>query len=310
MITRKFLSEFGLNMISGYRFLLQQQHLDSINSTGVDPHIYLIGKRPKISINPSSFKITQDSITIEFRKQIKDTYISIPVTAPNRLGIAEVSLECEYPYTDFRFIDGTGKSVAGGSSALILSTLGSQFFEHTDIEILYIGQSYGKHGSRNAADRLKKHETLQGIYSEAIKNSPDCDIWLILCTFEPILVSSFDGRNPYSVTIDEDTDHMKKVLESEITEQQQINFTEAALIRYFQPQYTVIYKDSFPNPAHSTYSECYDLDLNMVSAEIQTDDLMVRLWSHAAEPNWVHLCSFPLHSREDRVYMFDLDYLS
>ncbi|MCK5171805.1 MAG: hypothetical protein KAR47_00325, partial [Planctomycetes bacterium] len=98
-----------------------------------------------------------------------------------------------------------------------------------------------------------------------------------------------------------------EVTNTDITEQQQVNFTEAALIRYFQPPYNKIYKNSFPDPAHSTYSECYDIDLNMVCVEVQTEDLMLRLWSEHVEPKWIHFCSFPLHSREDRIYMLEFD---
>ncbi len=176
------------------------------------------------------------------------------------------------------------------------------------MEVLYVGQAYGKDGSRNASDRLQCHTTLQGIYAEAIRKSPDQDIWLIVSSFEPLLLCSFDGRSQNYLTTDQqDSDHMKEVVDNDMTEQQQINFTEAALIKYFRPPYNKEYKDTFPNPAHSTYSECYDIDLNMVCVEVQTEDLMLGLWSEKVDPSWIHFCSFPLHSREDRVYMFELD---
>lgn len=307
MTKRKYLSEFGLNMVSGYCFLIQQDHLDLIDQTGVDPHIYIVGRRPKISLNPSSVAFEKDYVSGEFRKQIKDKYVSIPFKTRNMLGTHEVTLKCEYPYTEYEIIESGGNAIAGGKCALLLASFGFEYWEHMDLEVLYIGQAYGKDGSRNAADRLKKHETLQGIYSEAIKNSPDCDIWLILCTFEPLMLASFDGRQKeYVTTIEQDTGHIKEVANADITEQQQINFTEASLIRYFQPSYNKIYKKSFPNPAHSTYSECYDIDLNMVSTEIQTEDIGLRLWSESVAPEWVHFSSFPLHSKKERMYMFDI----
>ena len=39
-----------------------------------------------------------------------------------------------------------------------------------DFEVIYVGQGYGKGGSRNAIDRLRSHETLQMI---ALKGVPD-----------------------------------------------------------------------------------------------------------------------------------------
>lgn len=308
MSKRKYISEFGLNMVSGFSVLMQQDSLTLVDQIGFNPHIYIIGRRPKISLNPDSVIFTQESVSGEFRKHIKDKYVSIPFKTRNMLNTYDVSLKCDYPYTEYEIIEnGSGDVIAKGKCALLLASFGSNYWEHMDLEVLYVGQAYGKDGLRTAPDRLKKHETLQGIYAEAIKNSPDHDIWLVLCTFEPLLLSSFDGRQKeYATTTEQDTEHMSQVINTDITEQQQINFTEAALIRYFKPSYNTTYKDSFPNPAHSTYSECYDIDLNMICVEVQTEDLGLRLWSEAVAPKWVHFCSFPLHSKEERMYMFEL----
>jgi len=307
VVQQKYISEFGLNMVNGYRLLLQQDHLDKVDQTGIEPHIYIITRRPRIKLDPESVIFTKDKVTGKFQKQVKDESIPIHFETQNRLGTSNVSLKCEYPYTEYAIEDENGDVIANGKCSLLLAAFGSKYWKHLDLEVLYIGQSYGKDGSRTASERLKNHSTLQGIYAEAIKNSPDQDIWLILSTFEPLMLASFDGISKnYATTMEEDSEHIRKILNNDITEQQQINFTEAALIRYFQPPYNKIYKDSFPNPAHSTYSECYDIDLNMVCVEFQTEDLGLRLWSESVESQWVHFCSFPLHSREDRVYMFEL----
>lgn len=308
MSQRKYFSEFGLNMVNGYRMLLQQEHLSLVDQTGIEPHIYIVARRPRITLDPTSFKITDEKVTGCFKKQIKDKFVTIPFETRNCLGTSNVSLQCEYPFTEYSIIDEDNEVISMGKSALLLASFSSSFWKHLDLEVLYVGQSYGKDGSRTASERLLSHSTLQGIYSEAIRNSPDQDIWLILWTFEPLLLGSFDGRTKnYATTLEEDSEHIHEVINSDITEQQQINFTEAALIRYFQPPYNKIYKDSFPNPAHSSYSECYDIDLNMVCVELQTEEIGLRLWSESVKPEWVHFCSFPLHSREERVYMFEFE---
>ncbi|WP_159820013.1 hypothetical protein [Colwellia sp. 20A7] len=309
MANRKFVSEFGLNMLNGLRLLLQQEHLSLIDQTGIKPHIYIISRRPRISIVPESIKCEGDLISGIFRKQIKDTFEEIPFKTNNYLGTTDLTFKSEYPYTEYEVIDNkTQKLLANGKSALLLAKLNPDYQAHLDLEILYVGQSYGVEGARTAGERLKKHETLQGIYSEAIRKSPDQEIWLFVSEFEEILLASFDGRHDeYETTEDQDNTHIKNVLNNEMTEQQKINFTEAALIRHFQPPYNKIYKDTFPNPAHKTYSECYDIDLNMVCVELQTDELAFRFWSENVPPNWLHFCSFPLHSKEERMYMFEID---
>ena len=95
------------------------------------------------------------------------------------------------------------------------------------------------------------------------------------------------------------------VLEKGIKEQQEINFTEAALIRYFKPEYNDKFKETFPSPAHSTYSECYDIDINSISIEFLTQDLRCRFYSDEVKPNWEHFAFFNLHTYADRKGMFD-----
>ncbi|TKG97822.1 hypothetical protein FC678_26315, partial [Peribacillus simplex] len=42
-----------------------------------------------------------------------------------------------------------------------------------------------------------------------------------------------------------------------IRKKQEINFTEAALIRYFQPKYNDIMKYRFPSRTHTEYSDLF-----------------------------------------------------
>ena len=312
MTKRKFTSEFGLNMLPEYLFLLQQDDLTTIAQAGVSPHVYMIGRRPRISMKPNTMVFDGDRVSGVFQKQVKDAVIDIPFDVPNLLGTDDVTVNCEYPFTEVAVSDKGGNVISRGKCAALLTAFGSKYADHLDLEILYVGQAYGSAGDRTAVERLKSHGTLQGIYAEAMRRSPDQDIWLLLITFqEPMLISSFNGRDQNTeMTEEEDTAHrenvLQRVFQQEITEQQKINFTEAALIRYFQPQYNTVYKDSFPNPAHVTYSECYDIDLNLVSVEVATSDLGTRLWSSAVAAAYTHLCVFPLHSRQERVAMFDL----
>lgn len=312
MSERKFITEFGLNAVISRHLLLQQDSLENIddilNANNLRPHIYFIGKRPRISIKPNGFKITKDLIEIIFRQQIQDQYNEIPIRGGNQYKKTDLTLNCSYPYTVFEFLDGNGDVIYNGKSSLLLQeSLQGNKPQFTDLEILYIGQSFGLNGNRDASDRLKAHSTLQSIYAEAINNSPDSEIWLILSTFEePFLMISIDGRSGnYGTTFEEDDDHINEVIQHRMSEQQKVNFIEAALIRYFQPEYNKTYKDTFPDPSHLTYSECYSIDLNSVTVELQTEELFMRLWSDYQLPRDLHFCSFPLHSRDEREYMFE-----
>lgn len=305
--TRKYISEFGLVSTAAYRLLLQQDALSQVPDLGFKPHIYFVGKRPRILLKDGALTFTDGSVSGVFLIQRGPTVEEIPFVTRNELGTTEVSVECSYPYTEFAIRDKQGVVISNGKVALMMALANYEFWDKLDLEVLYIGQAFGEAGERTADIRLASHSTLQQIYSEAIRKSPDYEIWLLLCSFDMQLLASFDGRSKnIGTTNDEDDEHIRDVLSTEINEQQIINFTEAALIRYFQPEYNVTYKETFPSPAHSTYSQCYDVDINMVIVEINTEELMFRLWSTATKPKWTHFGKFPLHSSAERKAMFDV----
>lgn len=312
-IARKYITEFALNMNMTHDMLLQQDDLYKVNEqkyfSETNPcHIYFICKRPRIILNPIDFKIENGRIYFPFQIQKENYFEKIYFDIPYSDDV-DIKLECQYPY-NFYYIKKNNKVIQSGKTALLFQTFRHENESLLNLEVLYIGQSYGVDGARTAPDRLKSHSTLQGIYSEAILRNPDSEIWLILASFEQIVLASIDG----GIKIDDallkkDENHVKNIAETifhtGMKEQQVINFTEAALIRYFQPPYNKEYKDTFPNPAHKTYQECYGLDINSICIEVKTENINVKLYSQTVPASWKHMKDFFLHSREDRKSMFD-----
>jgi hypothetical protein len=307
---RKYVTEFSLNMWGSFHSLVQQDaftHPEHLKALSKYPpfHVYMICSRPRIAWVPESLIIDDASVSGTFTIQKGSTLEKHNFKVPNQLGTSDAKIICEYPHTEYEILSGSGLRIGGGKVANAMIFFNLLDADFMDLEVLYVGQSYGEGGSRVAADRLQSHSTLQGIYAEAMRRSPDKEIWILLWAFEPILLTSFDGTKPVATSEEEDTAHIQQVLRTGITEQQRINFTEAAIIRHFRPSYNATFKDTFPNPAHSTYSECYNLDLNAVNVELNTESLQSRLWSHCARPEWIHFISFGLHSADERKSMFD-----
>ena len=300
--------------------ILQQGELEMVGqlnyfNSNSPCHIYFVCKRPRITVDINSFSATDEELNFRFKIQRQDKADNLKVTFKNDIGTKEITLHSNYPYNSFELRDKANEKIMFAKVPVLLQdALG--YLENSDfldLEVLYIGQSYGVDGARTAPDRLKNHSTLQGIYSEAIANNPDCEIWLALASFEQINLMMFDGTSKF--TKDErqiDKDRFQSVytrLNFEgINEQQRINFTEAALIKYFQPPYNKIYKDSFPNPAHSTYSECYELDINSVCIELQTSELInCQFYSKTIKRAPWHMKDFLLKSPNDRKSMFEFE---
>lgn len=130
--------------------------------------------------------------------------------------------------------------------------------------------------------------------------------WKVLYEFEPYIISmTGSGFQNALFDLESSIEHFNSVLNSSITLDQQITFTEAALIRYFEPVYNSIYKTNFPLRSHSSYSQCYDLDVNSVAFELDTKSIITQLYSEKVTPSYFHTKSYPLHSKDKRRDMFE-----
>lgn len=316
MKKRKHLSEFALNMHMTHTMVLQQEDLNRVSefeyfSEDYPCHIYLITRRPRIIVDVNNFYVDEEKVIFAFKIQKQDKYEELKIEVKNTYGTTNFEMISSYPYSYFRMMR-EGIQIFSGKAAVLLQNFGSQYKQYLNLEILYVGQSYGVDGARTAPERLLSHSTLQGIYSEALTKNPDYEIFLVLTSFEQILLTSFDGRMKLDEKgMKEDREHSDNVLDAVmqrgLNEQQVINFTEAALIRYFEPQYNIDYKNTFPNPAHSTYSECYDLDINTICIELNTEEINCQFFSETVKPKWIHFGNFFLHSKKQRKSMFEFD---
>lgn len=311
-------TEFAVNMNLEKMMILQQAELQFVNQYNYfdehNPcHLYFICRRPRLSLNTEKFEITKEYIGLTINVHNQGTIEEKEFKFDNNFNTDEVELVSKYPFNVFQ-LTSKGETLVDAKVSPFLQSF-SRFYteaDFLDLEVLYIGQSYGVEGARTAPDRLKSHSTLQGIYSEAITNNPDSEIWLALASFNQINITMMDGRTKYTEEeLNADEERRPKIFDKlnyeGINEQQKINFTEAALIKYFQPKYNVIYKDSFPNPAHKTYSECYDLDINAVAIELQTAEMInCYMYSEAVEKAPWHMHHFLLNSEEERRSIFKL----
>jgi len=134
-------------------------------------------------------------------------------------------------------------------------------------EVLYIGQAYGKDGSRNALDRLLKHETLQKIAVKGIPNG--YRLTLLLPEIQPGN-TMFTVFNPRAKDKEQGTQRISSGLDKlfNTNEAERITLYEASLIRYFQPKYNKEFKDSFPSTNMKVLADCYDKDFAALVADL------------------------------------------
>lgn len=174
-----------------------------------------------------------------------------------------------------------------------------------NFNVKYIGQAYGKNGSRNAIDRLLKHETLQKI---SLKGVPaGYRLSLLLLAIQPGN-QLFTTMNPYAKNTSEGSSRIKAGLDKlfNTTDQERITLYEASLIRYFYPEFNKEFKNSFPSTNLKVLQDCYEKDFSGIVAEICIDDLPFRLFSDSVEPKNYHIAKHDLHQSEERRMFFGL----
>lgn len=272
-------------------------------------HIYFILRRPKVTINPDSFKTSGNKAQFDLTIHQKDGYGVINIATEFAEAKSNLELITEYPYNLFVIKDKKNTHMVARPSTMIDSMeIGNNIKpEILDYEVLYIGQAFGKNGNRTALNRLFAHETLQKIYIHSLTQNPESDIWIMLTSFSQVSFLFSIGNdfvNPKSKNKKQEDKLAEHFFDNngfKFSEKQKINFTEAALIKYFEPTYNSEFKNNFPNEKHKSYSECYDLDIRAVNIEIDTTEHIRNLFTKKAGNKSYHSAMYEFKNDQDRL---------
>jgi len=169
--------------------------------------------------------------------------------------------------------------------------------------IKYIGQAYGKEGSRSALDRLTKHETLQKISLLGAPRGYRVDLLLVEVEPNNQVITAF---NPFAENSDSGEARIQQGLDKlfNTSEQERVALYEAAMIRYFSPEFNKEFKNSFPSTNLKVLRDCYEKDFSSVSAELVVEGLPLTFYSEAVEPAHIHIAQHDLHTDEARKMFF------
>lgn len=268
-------------------------------------HIYIISKSKKITVSPESLRKINGAFQLEMSIHHKGNISKKLIAQVMPYDFQDMKIVSEYPHNRFQFINNKGKSITWDASLFYAQIIGP--CDDTNLEVLYVGQAYGDEGDRGVEDRLVSHSTLQKILAESQRDFSDSDIWISVLSFNPNAITSMNGMINASSSEQEDIERLRGFSSMKITDEHIINFTEAAMIRYFQPHYNKMYKNNFPDPSHKTYQECYQLDLNSIGFELDIPSHPRYFWSESAPPSYRHEGFYRLPNTSDRIKFFDID---
>jgi hypothetical protein len=311
--TKKYFTEFALNIFSAEPTMVAPANLDKlaqeppeVRERIKDANIYLILKRPRISIVPKLLRIEDRRIVGELAVQLPDESRPFPFTIRAELPETVKAVRTAgYPHTKLSLLDATEEVLMTYPIAYLMRSAVADLGGLDNQEVVYVGQAFGAAGERTAVERLSSHSTLQKILADITANEPHMEVLLALYSFGfDRFFLTMDGTTP--VLTDEKTDyeHRKKVLESQFKRSMRISMAEAALIRYFEPKYNKVYTKDFPHNRLKMLQKLYDLDVAALIVEASVEDHGMRLFSSKQPPNWHHVAKFDLHDKASRKSFF------
>lgn len=292
---KKFDVEHALNIIANAYMVLPASEIynEEIIAPNIELasrcHIYMVGLVPKVKLVTA--RQEGENLIISFEVLGKKLEIDGPLMKGHSLAFDD----------DVWFIsDGRGNRYGPKPEDMIgrLSRKVGGF----GFEVLYIGQSYGKNGSRAALDRLRSHATLQEI---SLKGIPDgYRLELLLLEINPSrIITIFNPEADDKCSGDQRiANGLDKLFGT--NEHERITLFEASLIRYFQPKYNIEFKNSFPSTRMKVLEDCYDKDFSTIVAEISLDSFDYNLWSDVVAEKHDHFAVHELHDDETRRMFF------
>lgn len=289
---QKYSCEFGLGVYCSYKTLIPVENLDLLERDTTKYHTYAILSTPKISIKNLSKNSNGLNFTLvkHFGENDKEYQLENIDILGFDIDYTKAEITLKYPYStltiefDEKYFNDFYKSKKIPISKseflkyrkLIIDNqmIFNAFVKENknEMEIMYIGQAYGKKGNRTALDRLKSHEKLIEILSKCNSEYPNERIYILLMQMNSQIVSGFNGiSNQFMYSEEKSQKHLKDVMSNLPKENQIINITEAAMINYFKPEYNKDFVNNFPSVKHKGYRQYYDLDYNCITIELDME---------------------------------------
>lgn len=306
--------DLGLNFFSEKSILFELSQLESteFRKTILEGkfHTYIIGKRKKIFL--------QSCITIEENSEIVVYYLddkhekvflkysfNNPVAIdPRPNGKYEIivngsEVDCIFDYELINILDHMNSDFSSNKEDIILPS---------DLEVLYIGQAFGRNKTRAIDSRLSHHEKVQKIALDIVKKGSNEEVLII-----GLVANSHDLKTSLvrqsSQTKAPTVEDLEKVLaKSQVrtTESQQITIFEASLIKYFKPTLNTEYKETFPSKGFTSYDELFTIEFDYSALEINMEEMWIRLYSQAVPARkFIHIERFPLRSKSEKETLFE-----
>jgi hypothetical protein len=315
MQAQKFLAEGGLILGSDNLYCTRVADIKINRDT---PHlrgemegtnIYVIAKRRKILLHPPSLRYNAHHLFGLIQVHTKNGYDLVPFEycPPEGKTISQVQLRDE-PEQKIAFLYGDA-SYEWYTTAGLVQRCAIDLDHGPNLQVLYIGQAFGKTGQRLAVDRLSNHSALRRIQND-IQYEPEQELFVLMYRYGNQTKYLFtDGNQEFEAqaSIQEEVDHIGKTINISVERRLRIYLAEAGLIRYFRPQYNEIFKRTFPSKKHAIVQKALRIGFSKLIVQISSTPMRSILESPAltapkidAHNQFTHYAEYSFHSDYDR----------
>ena len=181
----------------------------------------------------------------------------------------------------------------------------------SDLEVLYIGQAFGRTTTKTIDYRITNHDKVQKIALDILDRGSNEEVLIIGLKIKNndigTSIVSIDS-NTQAPAIQDLQDLVTKA-SKRITEGQEITVFEASLIKYFKPDLNKEYKETFPSQDFTSYNEIFETDFNYSAVTVDTKPIFTRIFSkHISERKYIHSQHFPLTNKTEKKTLFEYLY--
>lgn len=247
-------------------------------------HLYMICKRPRLSLIPGTIAWTPNSISLKVSCACNgvQSEVDVHITRPPELCHAKAFSASPFPHRELLALDKDGQVIQEILFANFAHLIVSLPALAKQLEVLYIGKGL----SRNTQDRLKNHGTLQKILAEINSDDPESEIFA--------LVYRFDYRRSAVGIITDKADAMKRLHKKtkpyKPTLDDQVSLIEAATIAHFNTEKYNSHYINFPKTDTNAARRARESGADYIVVEINTENIGgVPIYSQRIEPSAMHL---------------------
>jgi len=273
-------------------------------------HIYMICKRPRLSLKNTAPKVTGESVVVNLEYRLAGTLHSSEAQIPRSYFTdEEVDFRASpYPRRELLSYDKSGKHMGTMLLANYAHLFAGLPVEARDLKVLYVGKGVAS----KAKGRLQSHSTLQKILAQVTSNEPDDEVFILLYAFDrpkKCMIKLESPSGEPEVSGDAALNHVSRMRAYKPNLDAQVAVIEAALINYFQTdKYNTHYIHSFPSPKLAILKDVYYADFAGLVVEIDNANIAYqRIYSDKVAPHHFHAAKVDFRKMENRFSVLEFN---